>query len=217
MDLQVARQSLIEQARLNQIASQALQNAIETASVVGHGTAASVLPSIRQRRQKTAISPAWACTRSGAPTSLGGRRSAAARSRPQRSPATATFKDAAGTASAHLELQGGDFFNDALPVCDACLIMQVIHDWNDEESGRILKAIRRSAPAHAKLLLMKGILPGDSSASWMEMADIFMLALINGKQRTRSEFENLLTSSGLRLDKVIDGGLGTSILEASAT
>jgi len=35
LDIQAARQSLIEQTRLNQIASQALQNAVETANIVG--------------------------------------------------------------------------------------------------------------------------------------------------------------------------------------
>ncbi len=35
LDVQAARQSLIEQTRINQIASQALQNAVETANLVG--------------------------------------------------------------------------------------------------------------------------------------------------------------------------------------
>jgi hypothetical protein len=35
LDIQAARQSLIEQTRLNQIASQALQNAVETSNMVG--------------------------------------------------------------------------------------------------------------------------------------------------------------------------------------
>jgi hypothetical protein len=124
-------------------------------------------------------------------------------------------KDAAGTASARLEIRGGDFFKDTLPVCDAYLIMQVIHDWNDREAIQILSSIRRSAPTYAKLLLIEGILPEDSTSGWIEMANIFMLALMAGRERTRREFETLLNSSGFRLDKVIDVGLGTSILEAS--
>ena len=35
LDIQAARQAQIEQTRLNQIASQALQNAVETANMVG--------------------------------------------------------------------------------------------------------------------------------------------------------------------------------------
>jgi O-methyltransferase domain len=95
------------------------------------------------------------------------------------------------------------------------MIMQVIHDWNDRQAVEILSAIRRAAPAHAKLLLIEGIIPDDSNPSWIKMLDIFMLAMLTGKERTRREFEDLLAASGFRLDRVIDVGLGTSILDAS--
>jgi hypothetical protein len=124
-------------------------------------------------------------------------------------------EDARRTASARVNLQGGDFFKDALPVCDGYLIMQVLHDWDDLRSVQILTAIRRAAPAHAKLLLVEAILPEDLDPSWIKMLDIFMLALMAGKERTRTAFENLLTASGFRLHKVMDIGLGTSILEAT--
>src|SRR5262249_7279071 len=124
-------------------------------------------------------------------------------------------KDAAGIPSERLEIQGGDCFSDTLPPCDVYFIMQAIDVWNDQESVKILSAIRRSALAHAKLFLIEGSLTYNPSSSWIEMLDICMLALITGKERTRSEFETLLTSSGFRLDRVIGVGLGTSIIEAS--
>jgi hypothetical protein len=123
--------------------------------------------------------------------------------------------EAARHASARLELRGGDFFKDALPVCDAYMIMQVIHDWSDPQAVEILSAIRRVIPAHGKLLLIEAILPEDLNPGWIKMLDIFMLVLLTGKERTRREFENLLTSSGFRLDTVIEAGLRTSVLEAS--
>ena len=124
-------------------------------------------------------------------------------------------KEVAHHASARLELQGGDFFKDALPVCDAYMIMQVIHDWSDAQAVEILSAIRKAAPAHAKLLLIEGIIPEDLNPGWIKMLDVFMLACLTGKERTRREFENLLTSSGFRLDTVTEVGLGTPVLEAS--
>jgi hypothetical protein len=48
------------------------------------------------------------------------------------------------------------------------------------------------------------------------MLDIFMLVLFGGKERTRPQFEALLSAAGFRLDRVVDVGLGTFILEASA-
>jgi hypothetical protein len=121
-----------------------------------------------------------------------------------------------GAGSSRLKLQAGDFFKDPLPECDAYLVMQVIHDWNDEDAIRILSAIRRAAPAHAKLLLIEGIVPTDPGPSWIKMLDLTMLALLASKERTRREFERLLGASGFRLRRVIEVGLGTSILEASA-
>jgi O-methyltransferase domain len=125
-------------------------------------------------------------------------------------------EQSASAASARFKLQAGDFFKDELPVSDAYLIMQVIHDWNDPDSIKILSAIRRAAPAHAKLLLIETIVPEDLNPDFIKMIDIFMLALLASKERTRHEYEHLLAASGFRLDRVIDVGLGTSILEALA-
>jgi hypothetical protein len=121
------------------------------------------------------------------------------------------------TGNSRLRLQGGDFFRDGLPAADAYLIMQVIHDWSDEEARRILSAIRRSAPPHAKLLLIEAIVPEHADPSWIRFLDIFMMVILTGRERTRSEFEKLLGTSGFRLDRVIDVGLGTSILESSVS
>lgn len=41
------------------------------------------------------------------------------------------------------------------------MIMQVIHDWNDRQAVET-SAIRRAAPAHAKLLLIERIIPADA-------------------------------------------------------
>jgi hypothetical protein len=64
-------------------------------------------------------------------------------------------KDAASIASERLTLQAGDFFKDTLPVCDAYLVMEVIHAWGDGEAVAILQAIHRAAPSHAKVLLIE--------------------------------------------------------------
>ena len=91
-------------------------------------------------------------------------------------------KDATGITSARLKLQGGDFFKDALPVCDCYMIMQVIHDWSDAQSVEILSAIRRTAPAHAKLLLIEAIIPEDLNPSWIKMLDIFLVRASDGQR-----------------------------------
>jgi O-methyltransferase domain len=123
-------------------------------------------------------------------------------------------KDNAGAVSPRLTRQAGDFFKDKLPVCNAYLLMEVIHDWSDADSISILKAIRQVAPPHAKLLLIEEMVPDDSGPAWAKMLDIHMLTLIGGKQRTRQEYEVLFHAAGFSLQREIDTGAGISILEA---
>ena len=120
----------------------------------------------------------------------------------------------ASMASDRLRLHAGDFFKDAMPACDAYLLMDVIHDWGDEESARILKNIRRAAPAHAKLLLIEAIIPDDPHPNFAKVLDIHMMTLVTGRQRTRSEHAKLLADAGFRLEREIDVGGNFSILEA---
>ncbi len=124
-------------------------------------------------------------------------------------------EDAAGAVSPRLTRQAGDFFKDKLPTCDAYLVMEVIHDWSDAESVSILKAIRRAAPSHAKLLLMEEMVPDNPGPAWSKMLDIHMLALIGGKQRTRREYEVLFDAAGFSFQREIETGAGISILEAA--
>ena len=99
---------------------------------------------------------------------------------------------AAGMGSERLRVSAGDFFMDALPSADCYLIMQVIHDWNDQKAAQILAAIRKAAAPRAKLLLIECIIPEDSKPSWTKMLDLQMLTLLSGKERTEKEYSELL-------------------------
>lgn len=123
------------------------------------------------------------------------------------------IEQATDTPSERLRLQPGDFFKDALPVCDAYLLMEVIHDWSDEESTRILQAVRRAAPVHAKVLLIEAIVLEDCHPSWPKILDMWMLTL-GGLQRTQAEYAKLLAQAGFRFTREIDTGANVSIIEA---
>jgi hypothetical protein len=123
--------------------------------------------------------------------------------------------EVAGIASDRLTLQAGDFFRDRLSVCDAYLLMEVIHDWADAEALAILQAIRRASPHHARLLLIEAIIPDDPGPNWPKQLDIHMLAMVGGRQRTQQEYEELLRQAGFALLREIDTLAGASILEAA--
>ena len=48
------------------------------------------------------------------------------------------------------------------------------------------------------------------------MLDLQMLTLLSGKERTEKEYSEMLRNAGYRLDRVIDVGMSTSILESVA-
>lgn len=118
-----------------------------------------------------------------------------------------------GLASDRLELRAGDFFADALPVCDAYILMEVIHDWSDEESLKILAAVRDSAPKGAKLLLVEQLLPDTPGPHWVKMLDVHMMALFAARQRSADEYDRLVEQCDFRHLITIDTPAGISILE----
>ncbi len=119
-------------------------------------------------------------------------------------------------ASERLRLIGGDFFHDVLPEADAYILMEVIHDWDDDASRKSLGAVRRAARANATLLLLEALLPDDASPNWPTTLDIVMLT-IGGRQRTLREYSDLLRDSGFVMTREIDTRSGISIIEATAT
>ena len=122
--------------------------------------------------------------------------------------------NAASLASARLTIQGGDFFRDALPACDAYLVMEVLHDWDDAQAVAILQAIRRAAPPQATLLLIEQVLADAPGPHRSKTMDVLMLTLLGGRQRTQQEFAALLERAGFAFQRQIDTAAETAILEA---
>jgi hypothetical protein len=109
---------------------------------------------------------------------------------------------------------GGDFFKDPVPPCDAYMMMTVLHDWSDAESIAILKNLKAGAPRGAKLLLIEGIVQPTAREDFALDLDIEMLVMTTGHERTRAEWESMLSRAGFRLTRTIPAGAWCSIIEA---
>jgi hypothetical protein len=114
-----------------------------------------------------------------------------------------------------LKLQAGDFFKDDVSPCDAFLLMNVLHDWNDEECVSLLCNLRRRAAPTTKLLIAEAPLPEIDGPHPALMMDMFMMVYATGRERKRSEYDSLFHSSGWRLDRVAAAPGGMAILESS--
>src|SRR3954471_12013448 len=115
-----------------------------------------------------------------------------------------------------LTVIGGSSLSDKIPTADCYLLMNIIHDWADDESIQILSAIRRDMPQHARVLLIESVVPSSPEPHLSKELDIVMMVLPGGRERTKEEYADLVAKCGLRLKRVIDTKSPYSIVEIVA-
>jgi hypothetical protein len=113
-----------------------------------------------------------------------------------------------------LSTQAGDFFVDALPGADAYLLMDVLHDWPDEQCVAILTAVRRAAAEDSVVLIIEDVIPEGRADPRASTLDVVMLTVTGGRERTAGELGALLTTAGFQLDAVIDTPGARRIVQA---
>ena len=124
--------------------------------------------------------------------------------------------DARDAASDRLRLVAGDFFVDPLPAAEAYVLMEVLHDWTDEDAARILNAVRAATAPGARLLIVEVLVPDTPGPDHSKVLDIIMLAFTGGRERTQEQYEILLAESGFRLERVVPTRSSYFVVEASA-
>jgi O-methyltransferase/methyltransferase family protein len=112
-----------------------------------------------------------------------------------------------------IAVQAGSFFTDALPQADCYLLSNVIHDWSDQDSVSILTAIRAAASSSSTLLLFEFVVPEDASEFDASDIDVFMLALVGGRERTLAEYTDLLEQARWKVQRTVATPVQT-IIEA---
>jgi hypothetical protein len=118
--------------------------------------------------------------------------------------------------SPRLRLVAGDFFTGDIPAADAYVLMDVLHDWDDADAGRILANIRRGAPSHARLLVIERSIAEGPGPQYSKVLDILMLVMTGGRERTHAEFAALFADAGFRFERCVDTPVGYAIVEAAA-
>jgi SAM-dependent methyltransferase len=109
----------------------------------------------------------------------------------------------------------GDFFV-AVPEADIHLLKHIIHDWDDERSVRILVNCARALRPNGRVVIVERLIPEDRRGSQTSLADMNMLVVLPGRERTVGEYAGLLACAGLHLDRVTETASQFNVLEASA-
>jgi hypothetical protein len=103
---------------------------------------------------------------------------------------------------------------------DLYVLKSVIHDWNDDVARTILRNCRDVAARDARLVLVERVMPERLDASprtrQLALADLVLLVVTEGRERSEAEYAALLAASGWRLQRVVPTRLPLSVLEAIA-
>jgi hypothetical protein len=115
--------------------------------------------------------------------------------------------------AARCEVVGGSFF-DAVPAgADAYVLKAILHDWEDDDAARILRACRGAAPAHATLLVIERDLGAPNENPDAKFSDLNMMVGPGGRERTYDEFATLFAAGGFALRRAVPTGMGLSVFE----
>jgi SAM-dependent methyltransferase len=117
--------------------------------------------------------------------------------------------------SSRCKVLEGDFFK-SVPQADIHILKYIIHDWDDEQSVRILSNCARALRRNGRVILVERVLPEDGSPSFAPLADLNMLVLLPGRERTAKQYSKLFEAAGLCLDRVIETTSAMQVIEASA-
>jgi acetylserotonin O-methyltransferase len=91
----------------------------------------------------------------------------------------------------------GDFFADELPDADLYAVGRILHDWDDEKSVVLLRAVFQRLPPGGALLIAEKLLNEDGVGPLAaNMQSLNMLVVTEGRERSLSQFERLLRSAG---------------------
>jgi hypothetical protein len=110
--------------------------------------------------------------------------------------------EARGVAS-RVTLSPGSFFEEVPSGCDAYLTKNILHDWNDETSKKILSVIRKAMKPGQRMLLCESLVEKNSREIIGTRADLqMMIACEDGRERSRDELFGLLEATGFRRGRV---------------
>ncbi|TDC99941.1 SAM-dependent methyltransferase [Saccharopolyspora terrae] len=114
------------------------------------------------------------------------------------------------------ETRDGDFFAE-VPSGDVYLIKNILHDWSDDESVRILQNCANAANPGARVLAIDAAIPRGNEHNSGKLLDLIMLAMLTGRERTTDEVAALFVAAGLRVTKTIPvPGTTLTLLEGQA-
>lgn len=97
----------------------------------------------------------------------------------------------------------GSFFESVPPGASAYVMKSVLHDWDDEDSKKIIRKVKEAMHQSSKLLMIEYLIPERNIPHPAKLMDINMLVMTGGRGRTATEWQQLIEDAGLKLSRII--------------
>lgn len=115
-----------------------------------------------------------------------------------------------------VDLVPGSFFDVVPKGADAYMMKNILHDWDDARSTKILKNVRAAMEPGQKLLVVEAIVEADCD-DFGALSDVQMMIVCGeGRERSRADFERLYAASGFRLERVVRTPTFMNVVEGVA-
>lgn len=115
--------------------------------------------------------------------------------------------------AARCEVAAGNMFESVPSGADAYVMKAIIHGFNQEGALQILANVRRGITPEGRLLVVDRVVPSGNGRSPSKLADLQMLVMSGGRERTPIEFGDLFKAADFRLQEIHTTAAPQSIVE----
>lgn len=111
-----------------------------------------------------------------------------------------------------VELVEGDLFGELHADADVYLLKNILHDWDDPTSARILAGVRATMKPGSRLLVIEQLQERNEPHPFASLSDLQMLTqCVDGRERSRDELRALISGAGLSPGRVERAGVSALV------
>jgi O-methyltransferase/methyltransferase family protein len=107
----------------------------------------------------------------------------------------------------------GDMFRWVPRGADIYILKNVLHDWDDDRSAKILGKCQRAMARNGKVLVVESVMVPHDGLSFEKLLDLNMLVISGGRERSEVEYRTLFNKASLRLTKILPTPFPLSVIE----
>jgi hypothetical protein len=112
------------------------------------------------------------------------------------------------------DVVGGTGFFASIPVgADLYVLKRVLHDWPDDVCEGILRRCRDAVAKDGRVVVVDAVIPAGNHPDPTKAVDLLMMILLDGRERTETDFRELFARAGLKLTRIVATPSMLSIVE----